>query len=335
MEDVNKMNETDKMRFLLNYNTSSFGTFKMKREGNNAYKYLYDLNDDVLVNSIYIANLINLNPDFKFEYVKDKLHVKDVSKVDSNNLVMFLPKMDKDQLKNRKMYNKMYTINTINDYQDDNQDNQDNINIKNLVKNLLQTYQTYIEDRNYGLEEVLKRDEERFGVKESNNSDLKDKLKNTLLNREKLIKKYIETDKKVNDIFKLDTFYSENDIELINQGRCPNIGSFEDIPKKDNCDIFDENPNNYPLLIDFLIDKDLKPFEQNENTLRGKNPVPKDRQYVFGSDKEKKYFEIRKCSYFFHKSPFINKINTPNVYVNPNIFWNLKYNISLTYCIKK
>ena len=268
------MNETDKMRFLLNYNTSSFGTFKMKREGNNAYKYLYDLNDDVLVNSIYIANLINLNPDFKFEYVKDKLHVKDVSKVDSNNLVMFLPKMDKDQLKNRKMYNKMYTINTINDYQDDNQDNQDNINIKNLVKNLLQTYQTYIEDRNYGLEEVLKRDEERFGVKESNISDLKDKLKNTLLNREKLIKKYIETDKKVNDIFKLDTFYSENDIELINQGRCPNIGSFEDIPKKDNCDIFDENPNNYPLLIDFLIDKDLKPFEQNENTLRGKNPVP-------------------------------------------------------------
>jgi hypothetical protein len=70
------------------------------------------------------------------------------------------------------MYNKMYTINTIDDYQD-------NIDIKNLVKNLLQTYQTYIEDRNYGLEEVLKRDEERFGVKESNNSDLKDKLKRT------------------------------------------------------------------------------------------------------------------------------------------------------------
>jgi hypothetical protein len=322
VEDVYKMNETDKMKFLLNYNTSSFGTFKMKREGNNAYKYLYDLNDDVLVNSIYIANLLNLNPDFKFNYVKDKSLIKDVSKVDSNNLVMFLPKMDKNQLTERKMYNnKFYTINTIDDYQDD---------IKNLVKDLLHTYQTYIEERNYGLEEVLKSDEERFGIKDSNNPD----LKNTLLSREKLIKKYIETDKKVNDIFKLDTFYSENNTELINQGKCPNIGSYEDIPTKDDCDIFDTNPNNYPLLIDFLIDKDLKPFEQNENTLRKKNPVPKDRQYVFGSDKEKKYFEIRKCSYFFHKSPFINKINTPNVYVNPNIFWNLKYNISLTYCIK-
>jgi hypothetical protein len=356
---VNNMKETDKMKFLLNYNTTSFGTFKMKREGEDSYKYLYDLNKNVLVNSIYIANLINLNPDFKFEYVKDKSLIKDVSKVDSNNLVMFLPEMNKDQLKNKKMYNnKFYTINTIDDYHLDNHlDNQlDNKvceNIKNEIKDLLQTYQTYIEKMNYGLEEVFINDKERFGeryeVKSEINSDITNdinndnkknkyinELKDVLYSREQLIKKYINSNnKKVVNTFELNKFYSENDAKIIKEGKCPNISSNESIPKKDGCDIFDKNPNNYPLLKDFLIDKELKPFEQNEDTLRKKNPIRKDRQYVLGDFIDIENFSS--CSYYFNCEPWIIKEPQEipsNLIYNKELLWNFKYNMAVLYCIK-
>ena len=331
VEDVKKLSYEEKIKLLVPYHTVQYGTFKMQRTGEDAYKYLYDLNKDVMVNSIFISNLLKVNPFFKFNYLKNPKLKPDSedTEVDNNNLVMFIPAMEGDRLKDKKYYNStFYTVNNIDEYKIDD-------TIKSQLKELLNVYQKYIEDRNYGLNEILIHDQGRFSgifdIDNINNNLLRNKNKyielhkNILKKRQDIIEKYIKNDdRKVINKFKLDKFFTRNYNKLIEKGKCPKISSFENIPIKDkSCEIFEKYPENYPLLNDFLIDKKLQKFKENKN---------QDRQYVFGRY-DNHY--INDCSYYFHKRPWLfedNKYNYNKTY-NKNLQWSLHYNLATIYCI--
>jgi hypothetical protein len=282
LEDVQKMSEKEKMDFLLPYHSVLYGTFKMRRTGEDAYKYLYDLSPDAMINTIYLSNLRKLKPNFRKNYAKRNGDLQ----------VMFIPAIQKDQLQNKEMYQKrnspIYTVETIKKYNGLSGDS------KKEIVDLLEQYQKQIELYRYDLDEILKFDHFRAGLYQRDEN--KDFIEDLLQKSHKRVKKQVkilekisteakEGDEKMQEIMKtfpIEYLYSPDDEKRLSMGKCPRrycdyAISHNKIKKKipnyneriqekfgkQNFKRIEENADEFPLMKDFLITKNLEPYSEN------------------------------------------------------------------------